>query len=308
MTAQAPEASPEQLAFRQSLLDAGVIKATSEPGLYHRSGVFERVVRGIESLAQSGNPGGYEDPLYFPPIMPRPDFVKTDYLKSFPNLVGSLDVFVGGDREHARLLELEAEGADWTQALTASEFTLCSAACHSLYSSLTGTLPGDGRRFEVQGFCFRHEPSFEATRLQSFRMHEFVYVGTPEGALAHREEWIDRALELLASVGLPVEKVVANDPFFGRAGRILANNQRETELKFEIVCPIASAESPTAISSGNYHMDHFGVPFEIKTSDGEIAHSACFGFGLERIALALFKTHGLDPAVWPASAREKLQL
>ncbi|MNT96216.1 Amino acid--[acyl-carrier-protein] ligase [compost metagenome] len=48
--------------------------------------------------------------------------------------------------------------------------------------------------------------------------------------------------------------------------------------------------------------------FDIKSADGEVAHSACMGFGLERIALALFKHHGLDVAKWPASVRQQLQL
>jgi hypothetical protein len=32
------------------------------------------------------------------------------------------------------------------------------------------------------------------------------------------------------------------------------------------------------------------------------------GFGLERVALALFKTHGLDPRSWPADVRNVLAL
>ena len=45
-------------------------------------------------------------------------------------------------------------------------------------------------------------------------------------------------------------------------------------------------------------------PLEVKgIADGEVAHSACVGFGMERIALALFRTHGLDPATWPVSVR-----
>jgi hypothetical protein len=34
-----------------------------------------------------------------------------------------------------------------------------------------------------------------------------------------------------------------------------------------------------------------------------MAHTGCVGFGLERLALALFKHHGLDVAGWPASVR-----
>jgi len=67
--------------------------------------------------------------------------------------------------------------------------------------------------------------------------------------------------------------------------------------------PVATAEMPTAIVSCNYHLDHFGHAFDIKSADGRVAHSACIGFGLERITLALLKTHGFDPSAWPASVR-----
>jgi seryl-tRNA synthetase len=84
--------------------------------------------------------------------------------------------------------------------------------------------------------------------------------------------------------------------------------QREQNLKYEFVIPICSTEKPTAIGSCNYHLDHFGVAFDIRTHDGEVAHSACVGFGLERVALALFKTHGLTLAQWPSQVRDVLGL
>ena len=48
------------------------------------------------------------------------------------------------------------------------------------------------------------------------------------------------------------------------------------------------------------------MAFDIRTHDGEVAHSACVGFGLERVALALFKTHGFDLAKWPGEVRDVL--
>jgi seryl-tRNA synthetase len=293
--------------FREELLAAGVLWATSVAGLYHRSAQFESVLSGVAGLASSAGRGECEPMRYFPPVMPRDTFVRTDYLRSFPQLVGSVATFTGGDGEHARLLAIAEEGGDWTRELSPAEVTLCSAACHSLYPSLTGMVPEGGRRFEVQGYCFRHEPSIDPGRMQSFRMHEFVFVGEPAGAREHRDRWLERGLSVLGGLGLPVEAVVANDPFFGRAGRILAANQKDVALKYEIVCPVASDTEPTAISSANYHLDHFGVPFEITTTDGP-AHSSCFGFGLERITLALFRHHGLDPTAWSASVHNQLAL
>jgi seryl-tRNA synthetase len=58
--------------------------------------------------------------------------------------------------------------------------------------------------------------------------------------------------------------------------------------------------------SANCHRDHFGLPFGIETDSGEVAHSACVAFGVDRIAVALLARHGLDPADWPGPVRAQL--
>jgi seryl-tRNA synthetase len=307
MSAAGTDPDAERAAFRAELLASGLLVQAGVDGLYHRSGAFERIVRGMEALASRAAAGHGGTQLFFPPIMARDAFERTDYLRSFPDLAGAIEVFRGGDAEHAALLLALDHDADWTELLTASEVALSSAACHPLYSTLTGTLPEGGVRYEVQGYCFRHEPSIDPVRMQSFRQHEFVYVGEPDAARAHRDEWLARGAELLASLGLDVAIEEANDPFFGRAGRMLAANQRATALKFEITAPVSSASSRTAIASANCHESHFGESFDIRTADGLAAHSACIGFGLERIALALVKRHGTDQARWPKPVHEALR-
>lgn len=89
---------------------------------------------------------------------------------------------------------------------------------------------------------------------------------------------------------------------------MLAASQREQSLKFELVVPITSVDRPTACVSCNYHQDTFGRAFEIRNARGSLAHSACVGFGLERITLALFKHHGLTVDRWPAPVRVTLGL
>jgi hypothetical protein len=133
-------------------------------------------------------------------------------------------------------------------------------------------------------------------------MHEFVYLGDSDGAVAHRDLWLKRSANLLSGLGLAVEVVVANDPFFGRTGRILASSQRAETLKHEIVCAIHPGAQPTAIASANYHLDHFGI----ESANGDVAHTACVGFGVERVTLALLRTHGLDPDTWPPGVRSHL--
>jgi seryl-tRNA synthetase len=218
--------------------------------------------------------------------------------------MGLITTFEGGEADHRQLLAASDEGRGWTSGMADSGLALCSAACHSLYPTLSGPVPRDGRRFEIEGHCFRHEPSLDPARMQCFRQHEFIYVGSADGAVAFRDEWIQRGSELLGELGLPVALVAASDPFFGRAGRFLAANQSAAQLKFELVAPIVS---DTAIASANCHEDHFGVAFELMGEDSRPAHTACIGFGLERIALALIREHGM-PSDWSPTFRAKLGL
>jgi seryl-tRNA synthetase len=102
--------------------------------------------------------------------------------------------------------------------------------------------------------------------------------------------------------------VPANDPFFGRGAQLMVEGQLEKELKFEVMATSISSDTPGAIGSGNYHEDHFGDTFSMSTDDGHVAHSACFGFGLDRITLALYYAHGLRLDEWPAEVRERLAL
>ena len=130
--------------------------------------------------------------------------------------------------------------------------------------------------------------------MQMFRQREHVRLGAPAQVHAFRDLWIGRARALFASFGLPFDIAGASDAFFGRAGKLLAANQREEGLKFELLVPIASPGHPTACVSFNYHRALFGRAFGIEMAAGEIAHSGCVGFGVERIALALFRRHGFS--------------
>lgn len=291
--------------FRGELLTAGLLVDGGVPGVYHRSFRYESIVRGVQAYVTASGSGESSLQLCLPPVQARATLEVSGYISSFPNLVGLISSFAGSERDVSALLEETQGDGDWTERMSPTDVALCSAACHALYPMLAGSsVPSEGRRYEVQAWCFRHEPSPDPARMQSFRMHEFVFLGTPSGAEAHRQAWIARGTELLEGLGLELDVVPANDPFFGRTGRLLASNQRTKELKYELVAPI-SHPSPGAISSGNYHEDHFGAAFDLRV-DGEVAHSACFAFGLDRITLALLYRHGLDVDAWPPEVRRLL--
>lgn len=294
--------------YQRELVSAGLLIPLGAPGLYGRSGVFEGVIEHFERhLTQVGS-AFKPEVMRFPPIFSRKHYLTIDHIETFPNLMGSVHSFAGKDREHVEMLRKRSAGEEWSKDLTPTEVMLVPAACYPLYPTATGTLPPGGRTVDLISFVFRHEPSPDPARMQIFRQREFVRLGTPEEALSHRDAWLKRGLDILRSVGLDVEPVVANDPFFGRGARMMAAQQKEQTLKFEMVATVATAEKPTAIASANCHLDHFGHSFGINTADGKVAHSACIGFGLERIALALFRKHGFDPDRWPREVKQVLAL
>ncbi len=294
--------------FRTTLLDRRILTATDVPGLYQRSEGFEAVVRGLSGALAATVPEGPVETRYLAPVMPRDVLEDSDYVTSFPNLMGVVSSFLGGEGDLSELRRRVGSGEDWGALVDPTEVALCSAACHQLYPTLAGsTVPDEGFDLQVEAYCFRHEPSEDPARMQSFRMREVVRLGSPERALAHRDQGVERVRAVLAELGLEADVVEANDPFFGRGGRMLAADQRERALKFELVAPISSA-APGAVASANYHEDHFGRRFEIRRADGSPAHSACVGVGLERVALALYWAHGLEPLDWPRSVRSRLGL
>jgi seryl-tRNA synthetase len=304
MSVDVAAALPQQTADR--LAAAGLLVPLGVRGVYGFGAAFEDVIDRFDRYVTRAIPQPPPEVLRCPPLLARHVYAKTDHLETFPNLLGAVHSFFGDERQHVALAQRKAAGEDWSDALQPTEVMLAPAACYHFYPTAAGTLPAGGRTVDVRAYVFRHEPSDDPARLQAFRQREVVHVGTPESAARHREVWLRIGAELLRALGLDVQVVLAHDPFFGRGGRVMAATQREQELKHELLVAMTSEGSPSAAASTNYHLDHFGQAFAIRTADGEVAHSACIGFGLERVALALFHKHGLDVRRWPESVRAEL--
>jgi seryl-tRNA synthetase len=294
--------------FVSALLADGLLIETGVPGVFGKNGAFEAVVRGIDALVEEAAADMRPEVVRFPPVVPRSLIERSGYLAGFPQLIGAVHSFEGGDADHAALLRAVEQGGSWGGYLSPTDVVLTPAACYPVYEMASGTLPAEGRVVDAASYCFRHEPSSEPGRMQIFRMHEIVRLGDSASCVAFRDEWMSRGESLLRELALDVRCVPANDPFFGRRGRLLAATQREQSLKFELVVPITSSERPTAVASANWHQEHFGELFEIRDASGGTAHTACVGFGLERITLALLRAHGTAPERWPRAVRSALRL
>jgi seryl-tRNA synthetase len=308
MTPAVREASPDQAQFLAELIDAGLLLESGVPGVYGHSEVFEDVRdRLADRLSGEAGRRGAER-LRFPPVLPRRQLESSGYLSSFPHLAGSVYSFEGDEAQARTQAERAAAHEDWSEYQEPTELTMMPAACYPVYPAIArrGRLPEGGVFIDAGGaWVFRHEPSHDPMRRQIFHQHELVRIAEPDAVLEWRDEWAQRGLSILRALGLDAELDVANDPFFGRRGRMLARNQQAEKLKLELLVPIAGPE-PTACASFNHHRDHFGANYGIELSDGTTAHTACLGFGHERIVLGLLRTHGLEPARWPAEVRAEL--
>jgi seryl-tRNA synthetase len=296
-------ASAEQTTFREELLARGLLIDCGVPGLYGHGAAFEDLRVRFDALVTRATAEDDPEMMRFPPLLAREQLEASGYLDSFPHLAGSVFAFDEADEQ-----ERERASKPWGELARRTELALVPAACYPVYPAVArrGPLARGGVAVDAGGAAvFRHEPSDDPARWQLFHQRELVRIGAPEDVGAWRERWRERGLALLRGLGLAAELDRAADPFFGRAGRMLAANQLSQELKHELLVPIAGAQ-PTAVSSFNYHGEHFAGIHGLVFADGGEVHTACVGFGQERIVLALLRAHGFDTKLWPAEVRRQL--
>jgi seryl-tRNA synthetase len=293
----------------QESLVAALFRPMDAEGVYARTGEYERVIDGLSHLITRQREPNTEV-LRFPPVMSRRHLEKAGYLKSFPNLLGCVCALHGTDTDILSAVQRFEAGGDWTSSVTVADLVLTPASCYPVYPLIAerGPVPAGGLRFDVACDCFRHEPSRQIDRLQSFRMREYVCIGSADEVSEFRELWVQRGMRMASALGLSFRVDQASDPFFGRTGQVMAISQIQQSLKFELLVPLRSVERPTACMSFNCHRDHFGEVWGLRTETGEVCHTACAAFGMDRLALALFWTHGVNIDAWPATVRGALAL
>ena len=134
--------------------------------------------------------------LRFPPVMSRAQLEKSGYLKSFPNLLGCVSCLHGSEADiRARRRTVRAgrrlDARRWRPPIS------CSARPPAIRSirwrRAAARCPAGGLIFDVACDCFRHEPSKHLDRLQSFRMREYVCIGSADADRKFRERWMTRA-------------------------------------------------------------------------------------------------------------------
>ncbi len=178
-------------AYRDELLRAGLLISLGVDGLYGRSGLFERVVEGINTAVSKVGDPDRPEVMRFPPGIGKWQLEQSGYLNSSPQLVGTVHSFMGTDADHRAMLDTLAKGEDWTLRQRTTQVALAPAACYGVYPAVgaRGRMGPEGALVDCYTYCFRHEPSIDPARMQMFRQREHVRLGSEQQALAFREIW-----------------------------------------------------------------------------------------------------------------------
>ena len=256
--------------FYDDLVEHRLIIPVGVPGVFGRGAVFEDVLRPLRRahLARSAAKDGAEV-MAFPPTLDRKVFEKSEYLDSFPQLAGSVFSFTGTDRTTPSCAS-GPRGPTWAEWQTMTDVVLYARRLLPGVPKLHGDDSGAAGTWST---C--RTGCSGTSRLPSRRACRRSACASSSASARRRSSsrgatcGSSGASSLLHSLGLPAKSDVAcGSVLRPTGGRMLAGNQREQKLKFEVLVPVISEEKPTAVCSFNYHQDHFGKLFDIKTPDG----------------------------------------
>ncbi|MBY6263504.1 hypothetical protein EI613_16515 [Azospirillum sp. 412522] len=161
--------------------------------------------------------------------------------------------------------------------------------------------PGEVRTLTMQNHVFRYEANNfrPLARGWDFTVRDIVFFGGRDEVERRRAGVMERAFAFCRELDLDVTLELANDPFFLDASRDKAVYQRMGEVKYELLFHLPQRPEPLAASSFNLHRDYYTAIFNTRLATGDLAESACMGFGLERWLYGFLSQKGLDPANWP---------
>jgi hypothetical protein len=244
----------------------------------------------------------------YPTLVPVQLLEELGYFGHFPNQV----TFCGHLPEDLPYLDRvvrECRGAggrlpaDALDSLVAPRVALKPAVCLPCYRQRRGCVVSERtpEAVSMQNHVFRYEGSrFQSlARLWEFSVRDLVFFGQGDRVAERREEVMEWAMALCRELDLDATIQLANDPFFLDQTRDMLVYQRMGEVKYELTLSLPFVDGGLAASSFNLHRAFYTEIYDVRTSSGERAESACMGFGIERWVYAFLAQKGLSPDGWP---------
>ena len=295
-----------------AMIEKGFVKEICS-GVYAYSGLFLKVMRYFDRKIAEFAEEQFDTPIEFdfPVLYPVADYEKGRYFETFPHHI----MFQSNMKNDITVLDRFAKNGigeqDILNEMKTPQNVLRHAACVPVYAMMKNSVIKDDEPvcFLISGKCFRNEGTnvFELARLNEFYMKEYVFLGTPDSCAQRIEKaksiwahWTD-----VFSLNCKIE--TANDSFFAsnykklRKFQILGNSKQE----FKVQIPFSGKY--IACGSVNHHRTHFSKPYNITLESGTLCFTACFAFGIERLAYAFLSQKGIDPVLWDTASRTEIE-
>lgn len=293
------------------LIESGSVKKMCN-GVYAYSGIFLSIFRYFDRKIDEFGFSEYEgiEEYEFPVLYPIDKYKKGRYFENFPHYIMFQTVMKNDINVLDRFAEKGTSDPSIFEEMKKPQNVLRNAACVPVYDMLSGAVVKNDKPsvFLVKGRCFRNEADniFELARLNEFTMKEYVFVGTPDQCY----EYVSRAKKLwqfwIDNLGINCKIDTANDSFFASNYRKLKLFQILGDSKQEFKWFLPDSEKYIACASANFHRTHFTKPYDIRNEEGSYCNSACFAFGIERLAYAFLCQNGLEPEKWNADVLKEI--
>src|SRR5579864_3465017 len=102
--------------FLAELVEAKLLIVSGVPGVYGRGRDFEHVIERFDALVARVGAELAPEVMRFPPLFNRRHYEKIDHIHNFPDLMGSVHTFTGGEREHREMLGRFERREDWSRS------------------------------------------------------------------------------------------------------------------------------------------------------------------------------------------------
>lgn len=284
-------------------------------GLIGLSGSFLKLFRFFEAefLRLSREFGAAEH--HYPSMIPSSVLAEVKYFGHFPQHVTFCSHLPG----HMPLLESLTHGETGSDEsdpdlikplLESPRHALIPGVCFPCYRQFRGiTLqPDEVKTLTMQGHVYRYEgANFRPlTRGWDFTVRDIVFFGAHEDMVGLRNRVMDRTIDLCRELDLAVTIELANDPFFLDANRDKTIYQRMGEVKYELLFQLPYRGEALAASSFNLHRDFYTSIYDTRQAGGQVAESACMGFGVDRWVYGFLSQKGFDQEHWPERVKSHL--
>jgi len=238
---------------------------------------------------------------------------RTGYLKSFPHHVR----FCGRFRREARALESlsgnaaqpDKTGIPWIDELDTVTEALSPTVCYHCFAANADSVLNRDLLLTASAVCHRaeHLAREDLSRLEEFHMREFIAIGTKQTVAQALSAAAEHSVHAFERWELHFRLATATDAFFAASDVDQAYFQTLLGLKRELSLRMEHSGIWLAVASFNEHRSSLTDPLNI-TRDGKPLKSGCVGWGLERLAYALFAQLGPEMADWPSTVRTDLGL